>query len=589
MREVNVTVVGIGSMGYGIAHTLLNSTITKSVLGYDLNEKAVANFYNEAKALGKHSMLMTKQEEGEGDEEFTGYNSLNDVISKDHTDVVFLVLVNEKQCDQVCFDDSNNKSDSLISLLRPKTTVICCSTVTPTWSEKAHTLFTQKDIFFVDCPVSGGPARAKEGTLSVFASYSFSTSEFQSNVQPIMDVISGENAFFEIKGGAGKSSSVKMVHQLLAGVHICAAAEALAFAAKCGLDVNQMYDIVNSAAGSSWMFQDRGARMIKQGADAEGKREVAVKSALNIFVKDLGIVHSEAMKTQCPIPIANVALQQFISGQSLGLGRKDDSQVIQVYEKISGVECKSTSVTSSTDVSSSSSPKKETWTISGVEEEIVEVGDEPSHLLEFQNDYTRVLKVKFPNGQTTLAHKHTEDSIYFFLVEGGLSVINHVQGSNSSEDSCCGDCMEFGEVRFGSHKTDNKPLVHKITNVTPDGKDMFCIDAEILKPPPISLRNPLPFVHPNHTLIKTRDKFRVYSFQLKAGERSADIFYPFYYLNVCLRGSKIEKEMSVSSTKTLKWEETMTLGDISWNDPCSNLKIKNIGDAAYEAYIVEWR
>ena len=132
-----------------------------------------------------------------------------------------------------------------------------------------------------------------------------------------------------IPGGVGMGSTVKMVHQLLAGVHIVVAAEALALAAKAGLDVNQMFDIVNGAAGASWMFCDRGRRMI----DSPDK----VMSALAIFIKDLDIVYNESKRLQCPTPIASAALQQFISGASLGLSKEDDSSVVKVYETLAGV------------------------------------------------------------------------------------------------------------------------------------------------------------------------------------------------------------------------------------------------------------
>ena len=97
-------------------------------------------------------------------------------------------------------------------------------------------------------------------------------------------------------------------------------------AAKAGLDVNQLYQIVNGAAGASWMFADRGKRMLEE--------EVEVRSAWDIFVKDLGIVHDEAKKLASPIPLASACLQQFISGQGLGLGKCDDSQVVKVYQNI---------------------------------------------------------------------------------------------------------------------------------------------------------------------------------------------------------------------------------------------------------------
>jgi 3-hydroxyisobutyrate dehydrogenase-like beta-hydroxyacid dehydrogenase len=144
--------------------------------------------------------------------------------------------------------------------------------------------------------------------------------------RPILDILGRKNEVHIIKGGAGAGSTVKCVHQLLAGVHIAVAAEALAMGAKAGLDVDQLCQIVNGAAGASWMFQDRTPRMLSP--DPE------VKSALNIFVKDLGIVHEESKKLQCPTPIASAALQQFISGQGLGLGQQDDSQVVKVYETI---------------------------------------------------------------------------------------------------------------------------------------------------------------------------------------------------------------------------------------------------------------
>ena len=100
-------------------------------------------------------------------------------------------------------------------------------------------------------------------------------------------------------------------------------------AAKAGIDVEQLYHIVNGAAGASWMFKDRGQRMLENDPD--------VNSALAIFVKDLDIVYAEAKRLMCPIPVATAALQQFISGQSLGLGAQDDSQVVKVYENVTKI------------------------------------------------------------------------------------------------------------------------------------------------------------------------------------------------------------------------------------------------------------
>lgn len=365
-------------------------------------------------------------------------------------------------------------------------------------------------------------------------------------------------------------STVKMVHQLLAGVHICAAAEALALAAKAGLDVQQMYNIVNGAAGASWMFQNRGERML-QIDDPE------VKSALSIFVKDLDIVHAEAKALQSPIPIASSAFQQFVSGQSLGLGNKDDSQVVKVYERISGARVGCNSISKDKKLGDDVG---DLWQFEdGKVEEILEVADESRHNVVLSNDYVRALRVSFPPNDSTFAHRHSEDSLYFFLVEGGLQAINHIKGS----DPVC-DCMEFGEVRFGTHKSD-KPLVHKITNKS--DKMMLCIDAEVLKQPPVTAA--IPLVADKHELIKTRDKCRVYKLNLDPGE-SVEVTYPFFYFQVILQGGVVESQIGIGNgVPAISWTTQSKLGDVHWKEPVSGLKLKNVGQSTYAAYIAEWR
>ena len=227
------------------------------------------------------------------------------------TNVVVLVLMNEIQCQDICFDPTE---ENLLDLLPGGCLVILSSTVTAAWVKEAHLLFNKKGIH-VDCPTSGGPVRTRSGDLTLMASGDDKSLEI---ARPLLECMGSD--IHIIQGGAGMGSTVKMVHQLLAGVHVCAAAEARALAAAAGIDVSQLHEIVNGAAGASWMFRDRGQRMI-QSTDN-------VKSSLDFFVKDLGIVFEEAKRLQAPIPLASMALQQFIIGQALGLSRKDDSQVV---------------------------------------------------------------------------------------------------------------------------------------------------------------------------------------------------------------------------------------------------------------------
>lgn len=546
-----IAVIGIGAMGGGMARALLNADDSpaaafKSVAGYDRAVTLVDAFYDEAAALNKAPPVKPS----------TLKDALNDC------DFCLLVLVNEMQCDEVCFGggtaDSND--DNILTLLPKGACVILSSTVTAVWAKTAASKFQAAGILFVDCPVSGGPARARLGDLTLMAS---GTQESLAVAKPVLDAMGRE--IHEVAGGAGMGSTVKMVHQLLAGVHICVAAEALALAAKAGLDVEQMYQIVNGAAGASWMFQDRGQRMVSNDDDQ-------VKSALQIFVKDLDIVYAEAKRLQAPIPVASAALQQFISGQSLGLSRKDDSQVVKVYENVTGVAV----AKSSTRVEGEQVGNL--WKMKdGSTEEILEVGSEPRHKVVLSNEYVRALRVSFPPQDTTLAHRHAEDSLYFFLVKGGLDVVNHVQGN---EPAC--DCMGFGEVRYGTHKTDT-PLVHKITNKT--DKLMLCIDAEVLKQPPVTAA--IPLVADKHELIKTRDKCRVYKLTLEPGE-SVDVDYPFFHFSVVLEPGTVEKTVGTGAN-VLRWTESAGLGDVAWKEPVMSLTKTNTGTATFVEYIAEWR
>ena len=370
-----------------------------------------------------------------------------------------------------------------------------------------------------------------------------------------------------IEGGVGMGSTVKMVHQLLAGVHIVVAAEALALAAKAGLDVAQMYDIVCGAAGTSFMFKDRGARMIEP-ADK-------IFSALAIFVKDLDIVYSESKRLMMPTPLASAALQQFISGAGLGFSREDDSSVVKVYEALAGVKI---SESRKTEKRKEGNEVGDIWILpDGTEEVIQEVGDESRHHVVISNEYTRVLKVRFSPEDTTAAHRHGEDSLYFFLVEDGLNVINHIKGS----DPAC-DCMEFGECRFGGHSAE--PLVHKITNKS--DQEMFCIDAEILKHPPVT--SPLPLFAAHHKLIKERHPCRVYLLSLQPGE-DVTVSYPFFHLSIVLRGGRVRRSIGASSRHPITFEDDTKMGDEAWHQPTLDVKISNVGKAVFEQFIVEWK
>jgi 3-hydroxyisobutyrate dehydrogenase-like beta-hydroxyacid dehydrogenase len=557
----HITVVGIGAMGGGMARALLDSPVSRTVSAFDLSAALTRSFWEEARE--KNKCLESSID--------SPPRSLAESVHSKDTQIVLVVLQTEEQCEHVCFGrgpvglgegggGGGAPDPCLLDLVPRGSCVAVASTVAATWMRGAAGRFRSRGVGFVDGPVSGGAARARAGDLVVMASASSqATLDY---CRPVLDALARQ--VFVIEGGVGMASTVKMVHQLLAGVHVCVAAEAMSLAVSAGVDLRQLYEIVTCAAGNSWMFGDRAPRMME--------RDPEVRSALDIFAKDLGIVHRESGRLRAPVPVASAALQQFVAGQGLGLGELDDSQVVRVYERITGA---------SVSAASKGTPSRGTggnevgdlWRFKdGSTEEILEVGSEPRHRVVIDNEFVRAIRVEFPPGDTTLAHRHDQDSIYFYVV--GLDVINHVMGSDPVDDT-----FEFGEIRYGTHKTD-RPLVHKITNKSPTER-LVCVDAEVLKPPPAARDSPM--VADKHELVKVRPKCRVYKLTLEPGE-SVEASYPFFHLSVVLRPGRLRVRAGGAAT----WEQRLERADVAWREPVANVTKTNVGSTTIVEYIAEW-
>jgi putative dehydrogenase len=173
----------------------------------------------------------------------------------------------------------------------------------------------------LDAPVSGGAAKAAAGQMTVMASGSESTF---AQLQPVLDAVAGK--VYRIGDEIGLGATVKIIHQLLAGVHIAAGAEAMALAARAGIPLDVMYDVVTNAAGNSWMFENR-MRHVVDG-------DYSPKSAVDIFVKDLGLVADTAKALHFPLPLASTAFNMFTSASNAGFGKEDDSAVIKIFAGI---------------------------------------------------------------------------------------------------------------------------------------------------------------------------------------------------------------------------------------------------------------
>ena len=155
-------------------------------------------------------------------------------------------------------------------------------------------------------------------------------------------------ALIDSAGGVGSGSKVKAVNQLLAGVHLVAAAEALAFAVRKNMNLDAVYEVVSKGAAYSYVMVDRelllamGCQSSSSGVPRMRQSSPPVFSAMTTFVKDLTIVLAEGKRTNTPLFLTAAAHLQFLSAAASGLGSQDDGAIAQLW-KTYGIDVASAS------------------------------------------------------------------------------------------------------------------------------------------------------------------------------------------------------------------------------------------------------
>jgi len=289
----NIGVFGLGSMGFGMAMSLLRAD--HRVFGFDVNEAAVLRF------------------QGEGGEKTTLFDAAALL------DIAVIAVVNAAQTESVLFGN-----DGLAERLKKQAVVISCATVPPAFARTMEARLSALDVLYLDAPMSGGAVKAAQGALSFMASGS--KAAFAA-ATPALDAMAQK--VFNLGEHAGPGSAMKVVNQLLAGVHIAAAAEAMTFGMTQGVSPAQTLEVISECAGTSWMFENRGAHI------ASG--DYTPHSAVEIFVKDLGIVSDISRDARFSAPLAAAALQQFLAASGMGFGGEDDAAVAKVYARHAGL------------------------------------------------------------------------------------------------------------------------------------------------------------------------------------------------------------------------------------------------------------
>lgn len=290
---MKVLTIGLGSMGYGAAISCLREGLDST--GFDLNPTSVERFIAEG---GKAS---------------TDWQDI------DTADAVLIFVVNAQQAESVLFESP------LLSKLNSGATVVNCVTLAPHIATDLAARVEQAGFGYVDAPVSGGAAKARDGRMSIMAS---GHPETMAKIKSVFDAISEH--VFALGDEPGAGSQMKLINQLLAGVHIAAAAEAMNLAASYNMDLHQVIDVISKCAGSSWMFENRAPHI------ADG--DYTPLSSVNIFVKDMGIVTGAAEQKGVQTPLSQTAFELYKEASDAGFGLEDDSAVVKILAQKSGTK-----------------------------------------------------------------------------------------------------------------------------------------------------------------------------------------------------------------------------------------------------------
>jgi L-threonate 2-dehydrogenase len=291
MTQTRVGLIGLGAMGAGMAGSLRRA-------GYWVN---VCDVRAE----------LANQFAKEGGEAFASPSAMGS-----NCDVVFSVVVNAAQTEDVLFGEQG-----CANCMPQGGVFVMCSTVDPNWSIALEARLEAMGLHYLDAPISGGAAKAASGEMTMMTAGKQAAYDL---AEPLLNAMAAK--VYKLGDRAGAASKVKIINQLLAGVHIAAAAEAMALGLREGVDAEALYEVITHSAGNSWMFENRMTHVLAA--------DYTPLSAVDIFVKDLGLVLDMARASKFPLPLSSTAHQMFMQASTAGFAKEDDSAVIKIFPGI---------------------------------------------------------------------------------------------------------------------------------------------------------------------------------------------------------------------------------------------------------------
>ncbi len=281
-----VGVIGTGAMGMGVVQSLLRAGFVTHAR--DLRPDA----QTEAASLGAvvHPSAASLAEA---------------------CNVAIVLVVDAAEIDEVLFGAAG-----AASAFRRDSIVVISSTVAPDYLAALEPRLAAQAIALVDAPISGGPARAADGTMTMMIAGSAAARERCSTLFAAMAA-----KIFHVGTVPGEAAKFKIVNNLLAAVNLAAGAEALALAIKAGLDPWQVVDVVNASSGGSWIFADRMPRAISG--------DYAPRAATKILAKDVTLATELAAANGIDVPFALAARAAFRATIAAGYGDQDDAAIFK--------------------------------------------------------------------------------------------------------------------------------------------------------------------------------------------------------------------------------------------------------------------
>ena len=281
-----VGVIGTGAMGGGVVQSLVRAGVATSARDIRAEAQAAAVRSGAAPCTSPAELART-------------------------CDAIILLVVDAGEIETVLFG-----ADGAVAALAPGAIVVASSTVDPAFPATLAPRLVASGIALLDGPVSGGPAKAAAGTMTMMVSGDPAALQ---RMRPVLEAITGK--LFAVGPRAGDASAFKIVNNLLAAANLAAGAEAMVMAARAGLDPQLAFDVISASSGGSWIFADRMARALAG--------DYAPRAATKILTKDVGIAAAFAQRLGVDAPFARAAHAAFLDALAAGYGEEDDAALLK--------------------------------------------------------------------------------------------------------------------------------------------------------------------------------------------------------------------------------------------------------------------